>query len=246
MLQSWMMWNKGPVFAPDGDGTAAPVDGQSILYPDAAPAAVAAVADPAAPAGETPETWVEFAPDAAKTDAENATAKTAHDATKPADPVADPLDVVPADGVYALTLPDDMAIDTAMLEALSPAMKEAGITGKQANTLAAAMAKQRMGEVEAWGKTVTCWQASAKADAEIGGANWDTSVANATKVVNSYGTPELKQYLNETGAGNHPEVIRIMAKVGALIGEDKPTGTTQGGQARDAVSVLYPEDKVKG
>lgn len=246
----WWMKNKMPVFAPEGEGAgggAAPVDAQSVLYgSDPAPGSEPApVVDPPAPAGDPPAAeWKEYEPDAAKSDDENAAAKAEHDKTKPAAP--DALDVVPEDGKYNVTLPDDMAVDQVLLDAISPAMKEAGLTGKQANVLAAAFAAHKLAQVEQWGQTVGQWAKDAQADPEIGGVNWDTTKANSQRFVNQFGTPKLKEYLNQTGAGNHPEVIRIMAKAGAVISEDKPTGGNQGGQARDAVTVLYPDDQPKG
>jgi hypothetical protein len=246
------MKNKGPVFAPEGEGTPAAVtpapaadpaveaaDTSTILYgSDPAPS------EPAPTEAAPADGWKEYEADPAKSDDENAAAKAEHDKGKPAE--ADAGDTVPEDGVYKLTLPDDMPVDDALLAAISPAMKEAGITGKQANTLAAAFAAQKKAEVEQWGQTVSGWVDSAKKDPEIGGANWDSTVKSATKVIGQFGTPELKEYLNMTGAGNHPEVIRLMAKVGAVISEDTPTATSKGGQARDAVTVLYPDDQPKG
>ncbi len=255
----WWMKNKLPMFVPEGEGGAggggsdpapggdpAPAGGDTstILYGDNTPAG----GDPAPggdpkpadpPAGE----WQEYVPDPSKSDEENAAAKAEHDKTKPAD--GDPLDKVPEDGKYEITL-EDMEVDQVLLGALSPAMKEAGLTGKQANTLAKAFAAHQVAQAEQWGQTVQQWAKDAQADPEIGGVNWDTTRANAVKFVNQFGTPGLKEYLNATGAGNHPEVIRIMAKAGAAISEDQPTGGNQGGQARDAVNVLYPDDKPKG
>lgn len=245
------MKNKLPMFAPEGEGApaggaveAAPAaDTQSVLYGDdqSAPADTTVVEKPVDGAAVE---WKEYEPDAAKSDDENAAAKAEHDKTKPTD--GDPLDKVPEDGVYVINLPDGMEVDEAMLGAMAPAMKEAGITGKQANTLAAALTAMRQGEAEQWGKTVGQWAKDAATDPEIGGVNWDTSKANAQRFVNQFGTPALKEYFNMTGAGNHPEVIRIMAKAGAVISEDKPTGGNQGGQARDAQTVLYPDDQPKG
>lgn len=247
------MKNKGPVFAPDGDGAGvtpvaeiAPAgDTATLLYGD--DPAPGSDPSPVTPAGETPAPaadWKEYEPDAAKSDEENAAAKAEHDKTKPAAP--DALDTVPEDGKYTITLPDDMAIDEALLGALSPAMKEAGITGKQANILASAFAAQRQAEVEQWGQTVTQWAKDAQADPEIGGVNWEATKTNSQRFVTQYGTPALKEYLNTTGAGNHPEVIRIMAKAGAAISEDAPTGGNPGGRAQDTAAILYPDDQPKG
>jgi len=253
----WWMKNKAPLFAPDGEGAAggagdvAGGDAGSVLYPnDPAPGAdgteVTGGTDTVAGGADTTEGsagWKEYVDDPAKTAEENASAKAEHDKTKPAE--ADPLDAVP-EGDYTLTLPDDLPVDDALLGALTPAMKKAGITGKQANVLAEAFASQKKAEYEAFGKTVADWAKQAEADKEIGGANWDTTKASAIKVVERFGTPALREYLNQTGAGNHPEMIRLMAKVGAVISEDNPTGNSQGKVTRDAVSVLYPDDQPKG
>lgn len=254
----WWMKNKGPMFAPEGEGgagagsgvgDAAGGDAGSVLYPnDPAPGAganeVTGEGDTVAggAGNDATDGWKEYVDDPAKSAEENAAAKAEHDKTKPS---ADPLDAVP-EGDYTLTLPDDLPLDDALLGALTPAMKEAGITGKQANSLAAAFAAHQKAQYEAFGQTVAGWAKQAENDKEIGGANWDTSKANAIKVINKFGTPELRDYLNQTGAGNHPEVIRLMAKVGAVISEDNPTGNSQGKVARDAVSVLYPDDQPKG
>jgi hypothetical protein len=259
---------KTPMFGPEGEGNSGVGSGTgdvsggdtgSVLYPnDPAPGSggnseVMGGNDTVA-GGEGNDTikggaeWQEYVDDPAKTPEDNAAAKAEHDKGKPADdkPKADPLDTVPADGKYTLTLPDDLQVDEELLGALSPAMKEAGITGKQANTLAAAFAAQKKAEFENFGKMVTDWAKTAQADPEIGGANWDTSVSHAQKVINQFGSPALKDYLNQTGAGNHPEVIRLMAKVGAVISEDNPTATSQGKVARDTVATLYPDDQPKG
>lgn len=243
------MKNKAPMFAPEGEGGAGGGDTtggdtSTILYGNDT---VAGGNDTqAGGAGEDTaaggSNWAEYVDDPAKTAEENAAAKAEHDKTKPA---ADPLDAVP-EGDYTLTLPDDLPVDDALLGALTPAMKKAGITGKQANVLAEAFAAQKKAEYEAFGKTVADWGKAAQADAEIGGVNWDTSVANAQRVIRDFGTPALREYLNQTGAGNHPEVIRLIAKVGAVLSEDKPTNTSQGKVARDAVATLYPDDQPKG
>ncbi len=43
------------------------------------------------------------------------------------------------------------------------------------------------------------------------------------------GTPALAEYLKWSGGGNHPELIRIFAKAGALIKEDQPSTEKGGG-----------------
>lgn len=196
--------------------------------------------------------WKEYVADPAKSEADNATAKAAHDKTKPA--AADPADTVPADGKYTLAMPEGVKVDQATLDALSPEFKEMGLTNKQAQKLAdkfiEAQTKQATDKTKAWGETVSGWVDEAKADKEIGGDKdkWDRTVKTATRAVNTLGTPALKEYLEATGGGNHPELIRFMAKVGAMIKEDSPAvgGAEGAGKPADAAHVLFPNDAPKG
>lgn len=257
----WMLKNR-IAFAPDGAGggvtgdlapAAAPADPGSILYPNDPPAGDPAPADPAAtpPAADhAAGEWKDYQDDPAKTPEENAAEKAEHDKAKPA--AADPADTVPDDGKYALTMPDGIEVDQALLDELSPEFKSMGLTQKQAQALAdkfiTAQNKKGEAQAQAWAKTINDWVDQAKADPEIGGVKWDGTVKNASGVVARFGTPGFKDYLNASGAGNHPEMIRFMAKVGAMIGEDRPAISENPGKkiAQDTAAILYPDDQPKG
>ncbi|HEY5797667.1 MAG TPA: hypothetical protein VIU82_21905 [Bosea sp. (in: a-proteobacteria)] len=250
--------------SPEGEGTPAPsattppADTSSILYGEDGQG------DGSKPEGDKPageakdgETkpdagkpaWKEFEPDAAKSAEENAAAKAEHDKTKPAEP--DASDIVPADGKYALTMPEGVEVDAELLGAVSPRFKELGLTGKQAQALTDDFIKVQQDRAakqnETWGNTLQQWVTDAKADTDIGGDKWDGTVAASRRAVETLGTPALKEYLNASGGGNHPELIRFMAKVGSMIKEDDPARGGEAGKAtRDRADVLYPDDKPKG
>lgn len=65
------------------------------------------------------------------------------------------------------------------------------------------------------------WVTASKADKEFGGDKLDASLATAKRGLETYGSPELSKLLAETGLGDHPEIIRAFAKVGATVSEDK-------------------------
>jgi hypothetical protein len=67
--------------------------------------------------------------------------------------------------------------------------------------------------VESWGEAV-------KTDQEIGGAKLDENLAVARRAVDAFGSPALKELLNTTGLGNHPEVVKAFYKAGKAISED--------------------------
>lgn len=248
-------------------GGGAPADPGTVLFPNdkpadppagdqkpadpAAPPADGKPADPPAgdqkPAGE----WKEYVPDPAKSDAENAAAKAEHDKTKPADP-NDPANKVPEDGKYALTMPEGVELDGELAEALGPEFKELGLTNAQAQKLVdkyiAIQQARADKQSEGFAQIVEGWAATAKKDPEIGGDKWDASVQAAQRAVNRLGTPALKEYLNASGGGNHPELIRFMAKAGAMIAEDNPASGGAGGAGKpaDAAYTLFPSDAPKG
>ena len=53
------------------------------------------------------------------------------------------------------------------------------------------------------------------------GSNYDSEVKNALKAVDTYGGKEFKDYLNTTGLGNHPALVKAFAKIGRELSEDK-------------------------
>lgn len=67
---------------------------------------------------------------------------------------------------------------------------------------------------------VAQWEASTKADKELGGDRLTETLSVAGKALEQFTTPEFKQLLNQTGIGNHPEMIRMFYKIGQSISED--------------------------
>lgn len=196
--------------------------------------------------------WKEYVPDPNKTDEENAAAKAEHDKGKPEDKSDDPADKVPEDGKYDLKMPDGIELDQELADALGPEFADLKLTNAQAQKLVDKYTEIQKGRAEkqgqTWAETISGWADTAKKDPEIGGAKWDGTVSDATRAINKLGTPALKEYLNASGGGNHPEVIRIMAKVGAMIKEDNPAsgGAEGAGKPAEAAHVLFPNDAPKG
>lgn len=162
------------------------------------------------------------------------------------------LDAVPEDGKYDLKMPEGIQVDQELLEAITPEFKSLELTNGQAQALADKFIKaqqDRAGKAaDDWAATTSGWVDTAKKDPEIGGAKWDETARVSAGVVERFGSPALKEYLNTSMAGNHPELIRLLAKVGAMIGEDDPITPENPGAkpAADHATVLYPNDKPKG
>ena len=228
--------------------TAAP---ENVLFPNEGQTEGDPDPNAGKPEGEGGATeWKEYENDPAKSDEENAAAKAEHDKGKPTEKAE--ADTVPADGVYKLTMPEGVELDAELATSLGSEFKELGLTHAQAQKLTdkyiATMQARETDKLKGWGERIQGWADTAKKDPEIGGAKWDTTVADAQRAVNTLGTPALKEYLNASGGGNHPELIRVLAKAGALIKEDSPpAGGGEGrGKPADAAHVLFPNDVPKG
>ncbi|NJL06816.1 MAG: hypothetical protein HC900_00065 [Methylacidiphilales bacterium] len=190
--------------------------------------------------------WKEYQPDPVKSDEENARLKAERDAKSP----NSPDNQVPDDGKYDLKMPDGVELDAELAAALGPEFKGLGLTRLQAQKLTdayAAVVQDRAAKQAAvWSAQNEKWIADAKADQEIGGPKWDGSVSVAKRALDKFGTPALRDFLLVSGGGNHPEVIRFMARVGNAISEDRPAGEGGGsGAPVDAAHVLFPNDVPK-
>jgi hypothetical protein len=101
---------------------------------------------------------------------------------------------------------------------------------------------------EMWRDTQKAWQDTIKADPEFGGAKLETetlpAIARAIKAFSP--TPEaekaLRQAFSFTGAGNNPEVIRFIARVGKTLKEGTHVAgsPTSGDGGKSAAQKLYP------
>lgn len=147
---------------------------------------------------------------------------------------------------YQFTLPQDMPVDDEILNDFKPVAKELELPQGKAQKLvdlyaekiAPAMMRR---QAEAWQKTREDWVATAKADKEIGGDKWDATVQDAMRVVNTVGTPELKEAFNTYGLGDHPELIRTFARMAKYFKEpDMETGNPTG-QSKSLAKTFYPE-----
>ena len=123
------------------------------------------------------------------------------------------------------TLPDGMEMDTEILGEFKNLAKELNIPQAKAQQLIDFQSQLAGKQAEAYQAAVTKqaqdWAASIKSDPEVGGENYDKSVASAIKVIQSFGDPALTELLNTSGLGNHPALFRFCHRISAAISEDK-------------------------
>lgn len=145
-------------------------------------------------------------------------------------------------------MPEGVEVDSALMTEATLLFKELNLSQADAQKLVDFQASQAKAssekQADTFNQLMNDWQESSKNDKEFGGDKFEENVKIAQSAVDKFGTPELKQLLEEHGVGNHPEVIRFMIKVGKLTAEDVPGATTTPqSKAQDRISLLYPTDK---
>lgn len=153
---------------------------------------------------------------------------------------------------YALSAPEGLTIDARALELATPVFRELGLSNDQAQALVPVAAEWAKG-IRAQGDEALMaqvaaqrreWFEAARADAEIGGHQWSGSLGLAAKGLDRLGFGKgspFRTLLDDSGLGNHPEMIRAWARVGRLVSEDgfERPGTPSAARKSDA-ELFYP------
>lgn len=218
----------------------------------AAPAATPETPAPAAPAGgsgaaATPEAPASLEPPAALTDAP-AAPETPTDPAKPETPVEPEKPIEYTD----FTLPEGVEVNAEVMSAFKEAAAGAKLSQEQAQGFVD-MYQKALNEAstkpyEAWRDTQKQWQDTIKADPEFGGAKLEAETLPAIARAIQQFTPNadaqkaLRQAFSFTGAGNNPEVIRFIARIGKTLAEGTHVGGSPAGGdgGKSAAAKLYP------
>lgn len=135
---------------------------------------------------------------------------------------------------YEFKAPEGKQFDAEVLTAYSEVARELNLSQEAAqrvlDAMAPKMAERQVAQIEAVQRG---WIDSAKSDKEFGGEKLPENLGVAKKALDAFGTTELRTLLNESGLGNHPEVIRFMFRAGKAISEDRMV-TGGRGEAKSA------------
>lgn len=216
------------------DGGAAPAASEPATTTGDNPAPVG---EPAQKEGETPQTGS----DGAKPAEDNPADGQKQEGDKPAEKKeSDKPEGAPEK--YEFQSAEGVELDTEALKEFEPVAREMNLTNEQAQKLVDVYPKILAGvqqrQAEAWQQTTEQWAADVKADKEIGGDKLPSNLSAAQRALDQFGTPELKEYLNTTGLGNHPDLVKTFVKIGKAMSEDGMVTGGNDGQ-RSAAEVLY-------
>lgn len=130
----------------------------------------------------------------------------------------------PATYDFSSFVPEGMEYDAERAGEFGDIARECGLTQEQAGRIAQYgmqyMQQGQQAAVKAFADTVNGWAEDAKT--QLGG-QFNETMALASTGINAVEqkVPGLREMLNATGAGNRVEMIRLMAEVGRLVGEDR-------------------------
>lgn len=138
---------------------------------------------------------------------------------------------------YEFKAPEGVQFDDTVIGAFSEVAKELNLPQDQAQKVLDKMAPVIAArQAEQFQAARTEWAEAAKTDKEFGGEKLAENLGTAKKALDALATPELRTLLEESGLGNHPEVIRVFYRAGKAISEDRfvsgQAGKTNQGDAR--------------
>jgi hypothetical protein len=170
------------------------------------------------------------------------------------------------EGDYEVTgLPENVTVDAKALAALTPVAKEIGLSNEGMSKLAGVYQSEILPHVTQQivsqmendiAETGREWAAASRmmveggkdsegkpvaADEAFQGKSFEEVTRAAAKAIDKFGSPELRQFLEETKMGNNPHMVRFAALAGMAISEDTTfdRGTGRGSAPKSDAEIFY-------
>ena len=144
------------------------------------------------------------------------------------------------------TMPEGMTLDKDTADKAMALFKEMNLSQEQAQKLVTLQAENAKALNEAtlqgYQQQTNEWKESS---VKLYGAKSQEEFAVAAQAINRFGTPELRTILNETGLGNHPELVKFFVQVGHAIKEDSPADGRKVGEKVSDADLFFPGMKKK-
>lgn len=193
--------------------------------------------DPAKPSEEAPATTVD------KTEA------VADKLSEPAKVATAPVEEAAPES-YNFTVPEGFQINEVAMQEFTPIAKELNLTNDKAQKVADVYSKieanRLQAEKEAFDKEQADYIQAVKNDSEVGGANFEKSIALANSVITRFGGKELPNALASKGLANHPEMVKFFHNIGKVISEDVIVPSDSGKAEPTAASLIFNKSLAKG
>lgn len=139
---------------------------------------------------------------------------------------------------YDLKLPEGSLLDASRIEKIEAYAKAHGFSNEQAQAFLeeqhSLLADHIESQREAFRQKSETWVKELQADKEFGGEAFSQNAELAKRFINRFGSETLKDALDQTGLGNHPELFRMIVRASKAMSEDQLIipGSQSGGKTR--------------
>ena len=140
-------------------------------------------------------------------------------------------------------IPEGFEVSEEALSQFKEIAKQHGLTQDAAQNLLNLHTSILQSQAEAYAAQRAEWAATVKADPEIGGPKFQDTLAACRAAWSKFGSPELLQFLEESGLGNFPPLVKAFAKVGMAVREAGFTpqrGAAATDPEQEFLSKMYP------
>jgi len=145
---------------------------------------------------------------------------------------------------YDLKLPKDSLLDKSAVDEIAEFAKEQGLSNEQAqkllereNNVVKDYADAQITELKEKSEQ---WVEDVKNDKELGGEDFNKNVEIAHRALEKFGSKQLKETLENTGLGNHPELIRAFSRIGKAMSDDSFVRPgSEGSKQKTAEEIMY-------
>jgi len=144
------------------------------------------------------------------------------------------------DEPLSLSLPEGVQADDAVLSAFRDLASELKLPNDQAQRIVSELTPlMQQRQLEQVQQARRDWVDSVQQDEELGGTQLENTLRVAKRALNQLGTPELADLLEQSGLGDHPQIIRLFYRAGQAISEDQPLFGTRGAPPKSAADILF-------
>lgn len=125
---------------------------------------------------------------------------------------------------YKLSLSKESRLDQEYVAKVEEFAKENKLSNESAQALInqqdEILSKMVQDSIDSQDQQIEDWRQEVINDPNLGGDNLKKTSENAKRVIEKFGGPEIIELLDDTGYGNNPHVVKLLATIGEQMGED--------------------------
>jgi hypothetical protein len=126
---------------------------------------------------------------------------------------------------YEFNMPEGRELDKGMVDRFTPVLKELKIGQDGAQKLASLLVEDQIAKEKAYAEITEGWK---QETIKTLGTDYQSKLASASKFIDKFGSDEVRKVLNDTGLGNHPQIVQMFINAGKHFGNDSfVAGTTK-------------------